>query len=47
MFTAVLNIILNYYMINNFGAIGVAQATAISFFVQFLLTLPKATKQWF
>ena len=36
-FTAGLNIALNYYMVTNYGAIGVAQASAISFFVQFIL----------
>jgi len=36
-FTAVINIGLNYYMVNTWGAVGVAQATAISFLLQFLL----------
>ncbi len=36
-FTAGLNIVLNYFMVTNFGAIGVAQASAISFFIQFIL----------
>ena len=38
LFTAGLNIVLNYFMVNNFGAVGVAQASAISFFTQFILT---------
>ena len=37
-FTAVINIGLNYYMVNKLGAVGVAQATAISFLIQFILT---------
>ncbi len=36
-FTAGLNILLNYFMVNNYGAVGVAQATAISFFTEFLI----------
>lgn len=33
-----INIVLNYIMVNKYGAIGVAQATAISFCLQFLIT---------
>ncbi len=36
-FTAVLNLTLNYFMVTNYGAVGVAQASAISFFVQFVI----------
>jgi O-antigen/teichoic acid export membrane protein len=32
------NILLNYFLINAYGAIGAAQATTITFFIQFLLT---------
>lgn len=35
--TASLNILLNYFFIKKFGPIGAAQASAISFFTQFLL----------
>ena len=54
-FTAVINLILNYYMVNNWGAVGVAQATAISFLLQFLIVwvvsskvykMPWAIKIW-
>lgn len=37
-FTALLNIVLNYYFIKFNGAIGAAQATTISFFTSFVLT---------
>ena len=37
LFTAILNLILNYILIKKFGAIGAAQATLISFTVKFLL----------
>jgi len=37
LFTALLNIFFNYYFILEFGAIGCAIATALSFFIQFLL----------
>jgi O-antigen/teichoic acid export membrane protein len=33
-----INILLNYFLINAYGAIGAAQATTITFFIQFLLT---------
>lgn len=36
--TAILNMILNYYLIKLNGAIGAAQATALSFFISFVLT---------
>ncbi|NTZ20259.1 hypothetical protein EXW96_22745 [Paenibacillus sp. JMULE4] len=36
--TAALNIILNYFLIKINGAVGAAQATAISFFVSFIIT---------
>jgi len=36
-FTACLNLLLNYFMVNNYGAVGVAQATTISFFTEFLI----------
>lgn len=36
--TAIINLILNYFWVKNYGAIGVAKATTISFFIQFLLT---------
>ena len=35
-FTAAINIILNYFFIKAFGAIGAAQATAITFFIKFI-----------
>jgi O-antigen/teichoic acid export membrane protein len=35
--TAMLNIILNYFFIKKFGTIGAAQASTISYFVQFIL----------
>lgn len=34
--TAILNIILNYFFINNFGAIGAAQATSIIYLLKFI-----------
>lgn len=34
--TSILNVILNYYFIKAFGAVGAAQATAITFFVKFI-----------
>lgn len=37
-FTAALNIILNYLLINKYGAIGAAYATAMALFIQFLIT---------
>lgn len=37
-FIAGINIVLNYIMVNKYGAVGVAQSTAISFFLQFLIT---------
>ena len=37
LFVAVINLLLNYWLINENGAIGAAQSTAISFAVQFLL----------
>lgn len=36
--TAMLNIVFNYFLIKRNGAIGAAQATAISFFLSFILT---------
>ena len=38
LFTAVVNIVLNYVLIRANGAIGAAQASAASFFVGFVLT---------
>ncbi len=35
--TAILNIVLNYFFINAFGAIGAAQATSVVFFIKFIL----------
>ena len=35
--TAIINILLNYFLILEYGAIGCAWATAISFFIQFIL----------
>ena len=37
LFTAITNIILNYYLIKINGSIGAAQSTAISFFIQFVV----------
>lgn len=37
-FTAVLNIVLNYFFISKFGAIGAAQATTIVYVIKFILT---------
>ena len=34
--TAAINIILNYFFISNFGAIGAAYATTISFLIQYI-----------
>ena len=45
-FTAVINIGLNYYMVNTWGAVGVAQATAISFLLQFLLVWIISSKMY-
>ncbi len=36
-FTAMVNVSLNYFLVNRYGAIGVAQATTISFFIQFVI----------
>ena len=36
--TAILNLVLNYFFISKYGAIGSAYATALAFFVQFILT---------
>lgn len=36
--SAAINIVLNYFLIRANGAIGAAQATAITFFVSFILT---------
>jgi len=41
---AVTNIILNYFLIKSFGAIGAAQATTITFLLQFILTWLLASK---
>jgi O-antigen/teichoic acid export membrane protein len=38
------NIVLNYYLINAFGAIGAAQATTITYLIQFILTWYLASK---
>lgn len=37
-FSACLNVLLNYFFIRLFGAIGAAQATSVIYFIQFLLT---------
>ena len=37
-FTAVINVVLNYFFIKKNGAIGAAQATTVSYFVGFILT---------
>jgi O-antigen/teichoic acid export membrane protein len=37
-FAVAINIVLNYVLIKNFGSIGAAQATAISFFCWFIIT---------
>jgi len=42
--TALLNLMLNYFMIRANGAIGAAQATLIAFLVQFLITWAYASK---
>lgn len=39
-----LNIVLNYFFIRSFGAIGAAQATTITYLIQFLLTWYLASK---
>ena len=36
--TAVINVVLNYFLIKANGAVGAAQATTVSFFVSFILT---------
>jgi O-antigen/teichoic acid export membrane protein len=36
--TAILNIVLNYFFITHYGAIGSAYATVIAFFIQFVVT---------
>lgn len=36
-FTAIINVILNYFFIKSFGAIGAAQATTLVFFIKFVL----------
>jgi len=36
--SAILNVILNYYLIHLNGMVGAAQATAIAFFIMFLST---------
>lgn len=41
---AFINIVLNYFLIKNFGPIGAAQATTVSLFIQFALTWFWATK---
>lgn len=43
-FTAVLNIVLNYFFISKFGAIGAAQATTIVYAIKFILTWILAAK---
>jgi O-antigen/teichoic acid export membrane protein len=45
-FTAGINIVLNYYLISAYGPIGAAQATAVSFLVQFLLVWLLASKMY-
>jgi O-antigen/teichoic acid export membrane protein len=37
-FTAVINIILNYLLISNNGAVGAAQATTVAYFISFVFT---------
>lgn len=41
---ALINLVLNYFFIKEFGAIGAAQATTVTFFVQFILTWYLASK---
>lgn len=36
--TAVINVILNYFLISTVGAIGAAYGTALALFIQFILT---------
>lgn len=43
---ALLNIVLNYYLIGIYGAIGAAQASAISFLVQFVVVALIASKYY-
>jgi Na+-driven multidrug efflux pump len=38
LFAVVINLILNYIFISQFGAIGAAQATTLTFFIKFLIT---------
>ncbi len=49
--TALLNVGLNYVLINKFGIIGAAQATCIAFFIQFILvffiSVRKFPMPWF
>lgn len=35
---AATNIVLNYFLINYFGAIGAAQATTLTYLIQFIIT---------
>jgi Na+-driven multidrug efflux pump len=43
-FCAGVNVILNYFFIKANGAIGAAQATTITFFIQFILTFILSSK---
>jgi O-antigen/teichoic acid export membrane protein len=44
--TAVINVILNYFLIGTFGAIGAAYGTALALFIQFILTLIVSIKSY-
>lgn len=50
-FTAIINVILNYFLINSYGAIGAAYSTAASFLILFILTfyisIRKYKMPWF
>jgi len=41
---ALINIVLNYFLITAFGAIGAAQATTVTYFIQFIITWHMASR---
>lgn len=45
-FSAVINVVLNYYFINKNGAIGAAQATTLVFFIRFVFTWHLSNKSY-
>ena len=46
LFVAGLNILLNYYFIQNYGAIGAAYSTTVTYFIQFLATWNLSSKTY-